>query len=92
MDLSKISQFCESDNRNLIAICCIAAGLPQNIFYRQSNLNNIETFISDCKETPNLMILDSLNYTAQKEFLKRGDIIVSKDLIGIILSDGNKVG
>lgn len=91
MDLSKISNFCESDNKNLISLCCIAAGLPQNVFYRDYNSGVIDTFISDCKYIKDFTILNSLTFLKEKDYLKRGDIIISNNYIGIILFSGNKV-
>ena len=91
MDLSKISNFCESDNKNLISLCCIAAGLPQNVFYRDYNSGVIDTFISDCKYVKDFTLLNSLTYLKRKEYLKRGDLIISNNYIGVVLSNGNKV-
>lgn len=91
MDLSKISNFCESDNKNLVSLCCMAAGLSPNILYRDYNTGVIDTFISDCKYIKDFTILNSLTYLKRKEYLKRGDLIISNNCIGVILFNGNKV-
>ena len=92
MDFSKITTPCECDCSSLVSTCCIAAGMPASIFYAGGNMRTTHTLIDACNATGQFTVLTSSNYTKSKDYLKRGDILLSTGHTVIVLSDGDKVG
>ena len=90
--VSKITTPCECDCSSLVSICCIAAGLPANIFYAGNNMRTTYNLVAACEQTNQFNFLTSTNYTKSKDYLKRGDILLSGGHTVIVLSGGDKAG
>ena len=92
LDLSKITTPCECDCSSLVSTCCIAAGLSESIFFAGNNMRTTYNLIDACNKTGHFDILTSSNYTRSKDYLKRGDILLSTGHTVIVLSNGDKAG
>ena len=92
LDLSKITTPCECDCSSLVSTCCIAAGLPESIFFAGNNMRTTYNLIDACNKTGHFDVLTSSNYTRSKDYLKRGDILLSTGHTVIVLSNGDKAG
>lgn len=92
MDFSKITTPCECDCSSLVSTCCIAAGLSESIFFAGNNMRTTYTLIDACNKTGAFDVLTSSSYTRSKDYLKRGDILLSSGHTVIVLSNGDKVG
>lgn len=92
LDLSKITTPCECDCSSLVSTCCIAAGLSESIFFAGNNMRTTYNLIDACNKTGHFDVLTSSNYTRSKDYLKRGDILLSTGHTVIVLSNGNKAG
>lgn len=90
LDLSKITTPCECDCSSLVSTCCIAAGLPESIFFAGNNMRTTYNLIDACNKTGHFDVLTSSNYTRSKDYLKRGDILLSTGHTVIVLSNGDK--
>lgn len=86
-DLAKISTPCECDCSSLMSMCCICAGLPEKYFYT-GNLRSTKTIVAACQKTGDFFILTDPKYTSEKNYLKRGDILVSNTHTCMVLQDG----
>lgn len=90
--LAKINTPCECDCSSLMAVCCICCGLPEKDFYVKHNLSTTKTIESACKKTGAFDILTDSKYLTQKDYLKRGDILVAAGShTCMVLQDGSKV-
>lgn len=92
MDFSKITTPCECDCSSLVSTCCIAAGLSESIFFAGNNMRTTYTLIDACNKTGAFDVLTSSSYTRSKDYLKRGDILLSSGHTVVVLSNGDKVG
>ena len=92
MDFSKITMPCECDCSSLVSTCCIAAGLPENIFFAGNNMRTTYNLTAACEATGQFYILGSTNYTQSKDYLQRGDLLLSDGHVVIVLSNGDKAG
>ena len=92
LDLSKITTPCECDCSSLVSTCCIAAGLSESIFFAGNNMRTTYNLIDACNKTGHFDVLTSSNYTRSKDYLKRGDILLSTGHTVIVLSNGDKAG
>lgn len=92
LDLSKITTPCECDCSSLVSTCCIAAGLSESIFFAGNNMRTTYNLIDACNKTGAFNVLTSASYTRSKDYLKRGDILLSSGHTVIVLSNGDKVG
>ena len=92
LDLSKITTPCECDCSSLVSTCCIAAGLSESIFFAGNNMRTTYNLIDACNKTGYFDVLTSSNYTRSKDYLKRGDILLSTGHTVIVLSNGDKAG
>ena len=89
MDLSKITTPCECDCSSLVSTCCVCAGLPESIFFSGGNGRTTWTMQSACEQTGKFTVLKDSKYTQQKEYLKRGDILLQTDMhVVVVLQDG----
>ena len=89
-DLSKITTPCSCDCASLVSICCIAAGLPENIFFAGGNMRTTNNMLAACEATGQFHNLTNNNYTREKDFLCRGDILLAAGHTVIVLSNGVK--
>jgi len=90
MDFSKITTPCECDCSSLVSTCCIAAGMSPSIFYAGGNMRTTYTLIDACNASGQFTILTSSNYTRSKDYLQRGDILLSTGHTVVVLSNGDK--
>ena len=91
LDLSKITNPCECDCSSLVSMCCITAGLPESIFYSGGNMRTTYNLRKACEQTKQFTIFDTSKYYGQKDYLKRGDILLYEDgHTAIVLADGNE--
>ena len=90
MDFAKITTPCECDCSSLVSTCCIAAGLSADIFFAGNNMRTTYNLVSACEQTGQFTVLSSTNYTKSKDYLKRGDILLSDGHTVIVLSSGDK--
>lgn len=90
-DLSKITTPCECDCSSLVSVCCVCAGLPESIFFAGGNGRTTYNLMAACEKTDQFTILASINYTKNKDYLKRGDILLSSGHTVIVLSNGTKI-
>ena len=89
-NLAKITTPCECDCSSLMSMCCICCGLPENDFYISRNLRTTKTITAACKKTNMFDILQSAEYLTSKDYLKRGDILVSNTHTCMVLQNGSK--
>lgn len=91
LDLSKITTPCECDCSSFVSTCCVCAGLSESIFFAGGNGRTTHNLSQACESTGQFTILTSSNYTKSKDYLKRGDILLSDGHTVIVLADGTKV-
>ena len=90
LDLSKITSPCDCDCSSFVSTCCICAGLSPSIFYSGGNMRITTNLAQACNQTNQFDILKSDQYTKSKDYLKRGDILLSDGHTVIVLADGCK--
>lgn len=91
LDLAKISTPCNCDCSSFVGTVCVCAGLPAKYFY-SGNMPVTSTMRSCCMNTGEFIMLTGTQYTKQKDYLKRGDILLNESQhVVIVLADGNKV-
>lgn len=92
LDMSKITTPCECDCSSLVSICCICAGLPEAYFYVGGNMCTTRNLRQACLNTNQFTVLTDSKYLTQKDYLKRGDIILNESQhVVICLADGKNV-
>ena len=91
LSLSKITTPCECDCSSFVSTCCICAGLSADIFYAGSNMRTTHNLRQACEATGQFDILNSSTYIKNKDYLKRGDILLADGHTVIVLSSGDKV-
>ena len=90
--MSKITTPCECDCSSLVSICCICAGLPEAYFYVGGNMCTTRNLRQACLNTNQFTVLTDSKYLTQKDYLKRGDIILNESQhVVICLADGKNV-
>lgn len=89
-NLAKITTPCECDCSSLMSMCCICCGLPEADFYISRNLRTTKTIVAACKKTGMFDVLQSSEYLTSKDYLKRGDILVSNTHTCMVLQNGSK--
>jgi len=77
LDISKISTPCGCDCSSLVSVCCICAGLPASYFYH-GNICTTYTLRNACLSTGKFSALTDKKYLTQKDYLKRGDILLNE--------------
>ena len=89
MDLSKITTPCNCDCSSFISVCCVCAGLPENIFFAGGNGRVTSNMVEACLATGQFTNLTSSKYLNQKNYLKRGDILLNSSAhVVMVLSNG----
>lgn len=63
MNLSKITTPCECDCSSLVSTCCVAAGLPESIFFAGGNGCTTWTMQQACEKTGQFDVLKANKYT-----------------------------
>ena len=92
LDLSKINVPCECDCSSFVSVCCICAGLPEGYFYAGGNLRVTSNLKEACLATKQFSVLTDAKYLTQKNYLKRGDILLNESQhVVIVLADGPNV-
>ena len=88
LQLGSIRTYCDCDCSSLVSACCIAAGLPASSFY-DGNLRITSNMERACIGTGKFTALRDAKYLRQKNYLKRGDIVLnSNSHVAICLADG----
>ena len=90
LDMSKITTPCECDCSSFVSTCCVCAGLSEGIFFAGGNGRTTYNLMAACQQTDQFTILATTNYTKSKDYLKRGDILLSSGHTVIVLSNGSK--
>ena len=91
LDISKITTPCDCDCSSLVSICCICAGLPEKLFY-DGNMRVTSNLKTACQATGQFEILNAAQYLRQKDYLKRGDILLNTSShTVIVLANGQNV-
>ena len=89
LDLSKITNKCECDCSSLVSICCISAGLNESFFFSGGNMRTTYNLRKACEQTKQFTIFDTSKYYSQKNYLKRGDILLYENgHTAIVLANG----
>lgn len=70
-DISKVKTPCETDCARLVRVCCLYAGIEVGDFYT----GNMKSYLEN---TGKFEILTSDKYCKSSDYLKRGDILVTK--------------
>lgn len=84
-DISKVKTPCETDCARLVRVCCLYAGIEVGDFYTGNMKNYLE-------KTGKFEVLTSDKYCKSSDYLKRGDILVTKTKghTVVVLSNGVK--
>lgn len=84
-DISKVKTPCETDCARLVRVCCLYAGIEVGDFYT----GNMKSYL---EKTGKFEVLTSDKYCKSSDYLKRGDILVTKTKghTVVVLSDGAK--
>ena len=84
-DISKLKTKCETDCARLVRVCVKYAGINASDFYTATEVNTL-------KATGEFKILTSDKYCKSSDYLKRGDILVTKTKghTVVVLSNGSK--
>lgn len=84
-DISKVKTPCETDCARLVRVCCLYAGIEVGDFYT----GNMKSYL---EKTGKFEILTSDKYCKSSDYLKRGDILVTKTKghTVVVLSNGVK--
>lgn len=89
MNLALIKTPCECDCSSLVSICCICAGLPANIFFAGGNMRTTFNLEEACLMTGKFTNLTESKYISQKDYLKRGDILLNRNQhVVVVLGNG----
>lgn len=91
-DLSKITTPCECDCSSFVSTCCVCAGLQEDIFFPWGNGCTTRTLAEQCEKSGQFTLLKTSAYINNKNYLKRGDILLSSGHTVIVLSDGINAG
>lgn len=84
-DISKVKTPCETDCARLVRVCCLYAGIEVGDFYT----GNMKSYL---EKTGKFKILTGNKYCKSSDYLKRGDILVTKTKghTVVVLSNGAK--
>ena len=78
-DLAQINIPCNCDCSSFVSVCCVCAGLPENIFFPGGN-GCVTTNIADaCLKTGKFKRLTDSKYLTRKDYLRRGDILLNRN-------------
>ena len=92
LDLAKISTPCNCDCSSFVSTCCVCAGLPESLFFPYGNGCTTWTIADACLQSGQFTQLTDSIYLNQKNYLKRGDILLNRNShVVIVLSNGSAV-
>ena len=92
LDLAKISSPCNCDCSSFVSTCCVCAGLPESLFFPYGNGCTTWTIADACLQSGQFTQLTDSIYLNQKNYLKRGDILLNRNShVVIVLSNGSAV-
>ncbi len=92
LDISKITTPCNCDCSSLVSTCCVCAGLSESTFFPYGNGCTTWTLADACLATGKFTKLTDSKYRSQRDYLKRGDILLNRNQhVVIVLSDGSLV-
>ena len=88
-DMSKITTPCNCDCSSFVSAVCVCAGLPEATFFPGGNGCVTSTIGPACINTGKFRELTEMKYRNQKNYLKRGDILLNRNQhVVIVLSNG----
>ena len=88
-DMSKISTPCNCDCSSFVSAICVCCGLPESIFFAGGNGRVTSNMSSACLATGKFTEYTDMKYRTQKNYLKRGDILLNRNQhVVIVLSNG----
>lgn len=88
-DMSKITTPCNCDCSSFVSAVCVCCGLPESIFFAGGNGRVTSNMSEACLATGKFTELFDAKYRNQKNYLKRGDILLNRNAhVVIVLSDG----
>ena len=83
--------YCDCDCSSLVSVCCVCAGLPESIFFPYGNGCTTWTLSDACAKTGKFTEFTDSKYRTQKDYLKRGDILLNRNQhVVIVLSNGSQ--
>ena len=87
-DLSKVAP-CNCDCSSYVSTICVCAGMPESLFFPGGNGCTTWTIADACLKTGKFIELSDMKYRNQKNYLKRGDILLNRNQhVVVVLSDG----
>ena len=90
-DLSKITTPCNCDCSSFVSAVCVCCGLPESVFFAGGNGRVTSNMSEACLSTGQFTELTDMKYRNQKNYLKRGDILLNRNAhVVIVLSNGGK--
>ena len=88
-DMSKITTPCNCDCSSFVSVICVCCGLPESIFFAGGNGRVTWNMAEACLSTGKFKEYTDMKYRNQKNYLKRGDILLNSNAhVVIVLSDG----
>ncbi len=88
-DMSKITTPCNCDCSSFVSVICVCCGLPESIFFAGGNGRVTSNMSEACLATGKFNELFDAKYRTQKNYLKRGDILLNRNAhVVIVLSNG----
>ena len=88
-DMSKITTPCNCDCSSFVSAICVCCGLPESIFFAGGNGRVTSNMSEACLATGKFTELFDAKYRTQKNYLKRGDILLNRNAhVVIVLSNG----
>ena len=88
-DMSRISAPCNCDCSSFVSAVCVCCGLPESIFFAGGNGRVTSNMSEACLATGKFTELTDMKYRNQKNYLKRGDILLNRNAhVVIVLSNG----
>lgn len=80
---------CECDCSSLVAVCCMYAGIPEPVLYRDGNCATTSTLRRRLMDTGEFDLYIGKRYLEQPDYLLRGDILLYEGHhVAICLEDG----
>ena len=88
-DMAKINTPCNCDCSSFVSAICVCCGLPESIFFAGGNGRVTSNMSQACLQTGKFTEYTDMKYRNQKNYLKRGDILLNKNQhVVIVLQDG----
>ena len=90
-DPSKVTKNVETDCSALVSLCCMYAGIPESVLYRNGNSATTSTLRSRLESTGQVHVYTASKYLKSGEYNHRGAILLYEGHhVAIQLTDGSK--